>query len=259
MFDAGVNLLDKRFDPFAVIENAIEAGISGLLVISSDLDESQAAQDFCNQYTSKACQLRFTAGVHPHAAKTWDSQSSHQLKLIAADKLCVAIGECGLDFNRNFSSPEEQEYAFTEQLKLAKCLSMGLYLHERDAFKQQLQLLNKYAGDVRFKIAHCFTGNEVQLSAYLAMGCYIGITGWLDDEKRAFDLRSAVKNLPLHRLLLETDAPYLFPKSIRPRAKNNEPKFLGAIASVFAALTNNDIVDVKQASMFNAAKLFLSD
>lgn len=258
MFDAGVNLLDRRFDPVEVIHNAAEAGLTGMLIISSDIEESDKARQFCHQYNGKPIQLRYTAGVHPHAASTWTNKSFDQLRLLAADKLCAAIGECGLDFNRNFSTPEEQKYAFLQQLKIAEVCNMGLYLHERDAFATQVDMLQKYAENAKFKVAHCFTGGIDNIKTYLALDCFIGITGWLCDPKRAVELREAVSQLPLNRLLLETDAPYLFPKNIRPRAKNNEPKLLNAIAIMLSELINVDIVEIQRCSAANAQQLFLS-
>ena len=236
MFDAGVNLLDKRFDAEKVINNSIDAGLTGLLIIASDLKESEQAAEFCQRHSIQGFNLLHTAGVHPHQAKSWNSTTYRELENLLTSPNCVAIGECGLDFNRNFSTPEQQRFAFEQQLILAQTNKKGVYLHERDAFDTQMQYLQKYIDQLPFAIAHCFTGNKKQLCEYQNLGCYIGITGWVCDRKRGEALREAILAVDLSKLLLETDSPYLFPKTVRPRSSNNEPKYIHAIAEEIAAI-----------------------
>lgn len=267
--DTGVNLLDSRFTPEDVLTKAYEADVTHVLVISSTLEESQDSISLCKRYnppkkTDKnspitSTQLACTAGIHPHYADNANSQSWIKLKSNVADKQVSAIGECGLDFNRNFSSRSNQLYAFEQQLNIAAENNMGVYLHERDAFGEQMKLLEQYSKSLKFMVTHCFTGNKEQLDGYLSLGCYIGITGWLCDSKRGKALQEAVQYLPLSRLLLETDAPYLFPKTLKPRQSKNEPCYLPHIASYLSELTGHNIERIKQHAYENALALFFSE
>ncbi len=265
--DAGVNLLDPRLADNLVFERASSANVTHMLMISSTIDETKASLSFIQRhqqyFTSREGDsdhapmfISCTAGVHPHYANETNSNTWSQLKSLLVDSNIVAIGECGLDFNRNFSSPKNQMYAFEKQLAIACEYNKGIYLHERDAFEEQVKLLAKYASDLPFMVAHCFTGNAEQLNAYISLGCYIGITGWLCDEKRGADLRAAVKHLPLNRLLLETDSPYLFPKTLRPRRSVNEPCNVPYIGQALANILELDSELVQQYSFKNTQQLF---
>ncbi|MFC4700900.1 TatD family hydrolase [Glaciecola siphonariae] len=266
-FDVGVNLLDPRFDLAQVLQEAADAEVHDILVISSDIDESEKALALLTQHRppnnstaanpfSKLPQLHATAGVHPHYADSADAYSWAKLRAILADNQISAVGECGLDFNRNFSSQSNQIAAFDTQLQLAREFQLGVYLHERDAFEQQCKMLRKVYQDLPFLVAHCFTGNEQQMLQYLDFGCYVGVTGWICDNARGADLQQAVRSLPLNRLLLETDAPYLFPKTLRPRAKQNAPKYISAIAEKVAEIKQIDVEEVAAAAYSNAKALF---
>ncbi len=253
-FDAGVNLLDARFDAEAVIARAIEAGVERLCMITTSPREWQAAEKLYQRYPERVC---YTVGVHPHHAKDVTPTDLEALEHHAQAPGVVAIGECGLDYNRNFSPPAVQREVFAAQLQLAATLKMPVYLHERDAFSDQVALLQQtppVAG-----IAHCFTGTTEQMQTYVALGLYIGITGWVCDPKRGEALRAAVQQLPLDRLILETDAPYLFPKNQRPRKRNNEPAFIGAIASQLAELLNVSETRLSDICMDNTTQLFKVD
>lgn len=254
-FDIGVNLLDKRFEPIEVLQRAADKAVNKVCVISSDLKESSKAQSFVEN-TVSPCSVYYTAGVHPHQADHASKQDLLQLKQFCADESMVAIGECGLDFNRNFSTPENQLAVFEAQLKIAAENHQTVYLHERDAFEPQIALLKRYLPDIPSAIVHCFTGTRAQLDAYLELGCYIGITGWVCDDKRGADLQDAVKAIPLQRLLLETDAPYLFPKNVRPRMKNNEPCCLPHVGEKVAELTQQALETIARQSYQNALSAF---
>ena len=256
MFDCGVNLFSDRFDPLETVVQSSQAGLSGLLIICSTLEESIEARAFCHQHASAGFTLKFTAGIHPHNASSWTSAHYDALRELTQDRYCAAIGECGLDFNRNYSSPEQQEFAFIQQLKLAEETGLGLYLHERDAWQKQLALLDRYAKNTGFKIVHCFTGGRRELDSYLARDCHIGITGWVCDAKRGRDLRAAVAHIPLDKLLVETDAPFLFPKTIKPRSSNNHPRYLPYIIEEIAELIDVDADTLKTTTEKNALGLF---
>ncbi|MFQ3248607.1 MAG: TatD DNase family protein [Glaciecola sp.] len=257
-FDVGVNLLDRRFTALDVINRGSQQSVKQMCVISSTLEESLAAQKLVSKHNKSAGyqQLVFTAGVHPHNADGFSDDFIPQLHQLSSDANMVAFGECGLDFNRNFSTKENQLKAFEAQLNCAADLKKPVYLHERDAFEDQIRLLKKYLPSIPNAIVHCFTGSKAQMEAYLELGCYIGITGWVCDDKRGSDLQEAVKSLPLERLLLETDAPYLFPKNMKPRAKNNEPCFLPHVAEKVASLKGLEIKKLANASVENAQRVF---
>lgn len=250
-FDAGANLLDKRFDIPQVLDNAQQAGVTRICLITTAPDEWEAARELYQQYPDQLC---YTLGVHPHNARLASDDDLTRLAQLAGEPGVVAIGECGLDFNRNFSEPAVQIQVFNAQLAIAKRLHMPVYLHERDAFQQQLTCLNQCppVGG----IAHCFTGTQQQMQAYLEFGLYIGITGWVCDPKRGEALQQAVSQLPTERLILETDAPYLFPKNQRPRKRNNEPANIPAIAEKVAELTGRNLAQLSEQSYANTLTLF---
>lgn len=253
-FDAGVNLFSAQFDPDRpdIVSQAQAAGVSELLLISSDLTETLLNLQFCTQHPG----CFFTAGVHPHQADNVSTDWLQQLELLLQQPEVVAVGECGLDYNRMFSAKQQQLSVFSAQLSLAKQHAKAVYLHERDAFADQIDLLQ--AHQINHGIAHCFTGDVTQLRAYLDLGLYIGITGWLCDERRGTDLQQALKFVPLDRLVLETDAPYLLPRNLtdKPKNRRNAPAFLPAIGAKVAALLQLDIALVASASRANSLKLF---
>ena len=254
LFDAGVNLFSAQFDVdrAEVIHRATQQGINRLLLISSDIAESRQNLD----YSCDGSALYCTAGVHPHqAAKVapdWLTELEHTLQ----HPKVVAIGECGLDFNRDFSPREQQILVFEHQLMLAKTSGKAVYLHERDAFDTQLALLKQH--QIHSGLAHCFTGNPMQLKAYLDLGLYIGITGWLCDERRHQQLVEAIQYLPLDRFVIETDAPYLLPRTlaIKPKSRRNEPAYLPEIARYLAEIKGVSIDMIHQSSWQNSCSLF---
>lgn len=232
------------------MDEAQAAGVERLLLISSELAESQRNLGFRQQYAN--CYT--TAGVHPHQAAQVSSDWLASLQQLALQPGVVAIGECGLDFNRDFSPRQQQQQVFAEQLQLAKQLDKAVYLHERDAFATQLAMLNEQ--QISYGIAHCFTGDRSQLQAYLDLGLYIGITGWLCDERRGQALQQAIHYIPADRLILETDAPYLLPRTVRPRPKRNTPALLPAIAAEVARLTGRELADIAAQTYANSCRLF---
>ena len=256
MIDIGVNLTNTRFDKDRdqVITNAQAGGISHMLITGTSIQESINAAQLAKEYPNY---LSSTAGVHPHDA---DHVSPDYLDIIGqlATEPCVkAIGECGLDFNRNFSAPEQQVKVFKAQIDLALKLKLPLFLHQRDAFDTWFGLLSPAIGAVDL-VAHCFTGNKDELIRCVDAGMYIGITGWVCDERRGAELQDAVKYLPLDRLMIETDAPYLTPRTIRPKPKSsrNEPKYLPYVVDTIAQLKQVTAEEVISHSSANAQKVF---
>lgn len=252
-FDGGVNLLDKRFDAQTVIHRAQEAGVTRLCLITTHPDEWEPAATLFERYPDTLC---YTVGCHPHNAKVMTEANFAELEYHLSFPGAVAVGECGLDFNRDFSPRDIQEAVFRQQLALAVKHQKPVYLHERDAFSLQIACIDSVAHKWVGGISHCFTGDGEEMKAYLARGLYIGVTGWLCDPKRGDALREAVKALPLDRLIVETDAPYLFPKNHKPKSKNNEPAFLPSIGTYLAELLQLSPQQIAQNSYANACRLF---
>ncbi|WP_394201618.1 TatD family hydrolase [Shewanella waksmanii] len=235
--DIAVNLigstLEKDLD--GVINRALLHHVSPLIVIGSNIDESQQAQQVCLCYPN---QLYTTAGIHPHHAKEWDEQSSEAIRTLALTQQVKAIGECGLDYNRDYSPRPQQRHAFAKQLELACELNMPVLMHERDAHQDFIAILSEYRPHLPKALLHCFTGHREALLKYIEQDLYIGVTGWVCDERRGTELAQIVPDIPNDRILIETDSPYLLPRSMRPKPKSNknEPQYLPYIVDYVAKL-----------------------
>jgi len=257
LIDIGVNLTNSRFDKDrdSVIARAKCAEITAMLVTGTNIAESHKASTLCQKYPNY---LFCTAGVHPHDADNVTSDYLEQLRALASNNEVKAIGECGLDFNRNFSKPAQQEKVFTEQLVLASELGLPVFLHQRDAFDKWMNILSPFLNDLPFAISHCFTGSESELKQCLENDVYIGITGWICDVKRGQGLRDIVRHIPLDKLLIETDAPYLTPKNIKPRPKSsrNEPSYLPYIVNVLSECMSVSESAIIEHSTNNAKLVF---
>jgi TatD DNase family protein len=167
-----------------------------------------------------------------------------------------SVGETGLDFFRNISSYEEQLFAFEEQIRIAIETNLPLFLHQRDAHDDFLKIISKYKNDISKAVVHCFTGTQKELDDYLEMEFSIGLTGWICDERRNIDLRKSLKNIPLDKLMIETDCPYLIPRNLNNKPKNNrnEPAYLPHIANEIALLINLDkdkLIDITYKNSIN--------
>lgn len=231
--DIGANLTHSRFqdDLDAVLQRADAAGIAQIVITGTDIEQSQAALLLCIDEPSRN-RLFCTAGVHPHDARHWNSDSETALRQLANQTKVVAIGECGLDFNRDFSPRAQQMRALEDQLALAASLHRPVFLHERDASNEMRDILKSYRDHLPGAVIHCFTGDRSALHGYLDLDLHIGITGWICDERRGTHLRQLVRDIPGDRLMLETDAPFLIPRTLRPKPKSNrnEPAFLTVVA-----------------------------
>ena len=260
MIDIGVNLTNARFDKdrAKVIERAKLANIKSLLVTGTNVVESQKALSLCHDFPQF---LACTAGVHPHDADNVSDDYLSQLRTLAKDEHVKAIGECGLDFNRNFSTPQNQQRVFIQQVALASELQLPLFLHQRDAFQPWLDILTPFIDDVPAMITHCFTGDLSQLKQCLDLDMYVGITGWICDERRGQVLRDIAKYIPMERLLIETDAPYLTPRNIRPKPKSsrNEPSYLSYVVETLADVTPYSVSEIMQKTFENSQRVFAWD
>lgn len=257
MIDIGVNLTNARFDKDRadIIARAKANNVTAMLVTGTNVAESQQALSLCQQYPHY---LFCTAGVHPHDADHVTDNYLEQLRELSKQEPVKAIGECGLDFNRNFSTPENQQRVFSQQLALAAEQQLPVFLHQRDAFDHWLTAIKPFIDKIPAFVAHCFTGNENEIKQCLQHDMYIGITGWLCDERRGSDLRAAVKHIPLERLMIETDAPYLTPRTIRPKPKSsrNEPSYLPYIVKVLAEITGYSMQTIMAHTVDNSRHVF---
>ena len=257
MIDIGVNLTNSRFDKDReqLIERSKRAGVRGMLVTGTNVLESQRASCLCQQYPNY---LYSTVGVHPHDADNASASYLNDIKILAEKDWVKAIGECGLDFNRNFSTAKNQTRVFSEQVQLAAELKLPLFLHQRDAFEQWLEILLPMTNKVPAMVSHCFTGNLNELRQCLDADMYIGITGWVCDERRGLELRDIIKYIPLNRLMIETDAPYLTPRNIRPKPKSsrNEPSYLPYVVKVIADASQHSELDIITQTVKNSQDVF---
>lgn len=261
LIDIGVNLTNKRFDKDRdeLILRAKNQGVEKLLITGTNVYESQQALALCQHYQQKFPNTLFsTAGVHPHDADGVGDDYLEQLIQLTKQPHVKAIGECGLDFNRNFSAPEQQLKVFKVQISLAADLDMPLFLHQRDAFSPWFAELKPFISRIPAMVAHCFTGNKAELEQCISANMYIGITGWLCDERRGKELQEIIQLIPFNRLLIETDAPYLTPRTIRPRPKSsrNEPSYLPYIVQKIADITAIDANEIAYQTSINADKVF---
>ena len=234
MFDIGVNLTSSQFshDRDDVIARAKAAGVSGMLLTGTNRHESEEAQRLAQRFAG----CWSTAGVHPHDSSSWNAEVEASIRKLAQQPEVVAIGECGLDFNRNFSTPAEQEAAFSAQLALAAELSMPVFMHCRDAHARFLDWLDPWLDKLPGGVLHCFTGTREEMQACIDRGLYIGITGWVCDERRGLELRELLPFIPADRLMIETGAPYLMPRDLspKPKSRRNEPAFMAHILTQIA-------------------------
>lgn len=253
LVDIGANLTHASFgeDLDAVLDRARRAGVGTIIVTGTSVEESRRAAEL-----AAAHGLYATAGVHPHHARDCDAGTIPALRAIAALPQVVALGECGLDYNRNYSPHPDQEKWFVAQLELAAELGKPLFLHSRDAHPRFAEILRHHR--IGKAVAHCFTGEAAELRAYLELGLYIGITGWICDERRGRHLVELVKAIPQDRLLLETDAPYLTPRDLhpQPKARRNEPAFLPHVARAVARARGVPAEALAEAAARNARTFF---
>ena len=234
LIDVGINLAHDSYDRdrAAVIERARVAGIEQMIVTGSSLESSARAVDLAHAHPGI---LFATVGVHPHHAGELTAETTSELEALARDPAVVAVGECGLDYFRDFSPRAAQQQAFHRQLEIARRLGKPVFLHQRDSHADFSAILREHARTWR-GVAHCFTGDGEELACYLDLGLAIGITGWICDERRGTHLLALMPRIPPERLLLETDGPYLLPRTLRPKpaSRRNEPAYLPEIASAVA-------------------------
>jgi TatD DNase family protein len=257
LIDIGANLTHGSFaaDLAPVIRRATEAGVTRQVVTGADLDSSRAAAALAAAHPTV---LWSTAGIHPHHAADFDPARREDLRELLSGTRVVAVGECGLDYCRDFSPRAAQRSAFIAQLELAALVGKPVFLHQRDAHADFAAILAEHRPALVGGVAHCFTGGARELEEYLELDLSIGITGWICDERRGLELREVAPRIPSRRLMLETDAPYLLPRDLvpRPAARRNEPAFLPHIARTVAQLRGESFASLAEATTQNAVRFF---
>lgn len=256
LIDIGANLTHQSFaHDFAQVRDAAHnAGVSHIILTGTDLESSQAALALARADAGFSC----TAGFHPHVASSCGPAEIDQIAELTNHPQLVAIGETGLDFNRNFSPHDTQRDVFERHLQLAVSRQMPLFLHQRDAHGAFIELLSQYRSQLCGGVVHCFTDTAEALQDYLDLDMYIGITGWICDERRGKELQGLVARIPADRLLLETDAPYLLPRTLTPKpaSRRNEPKYLREILRMTAACRGCSAGQLASETTANALRLF---
>ncbi len=257
LIDIGANLAHDSFDDDrdAMMQRAAAAGVATMIVTGSSDDSNVRACELAQVHPGV---LFSTAGVHPHHASSYSDESDALIRQLAKNDAVVAVGECGLDYFRNFSPRDAQLEAFRRQLEIAKKTGLPVFLHQRDAHDDFVEVLEPALPDLSRAVAHCFTGEGESLREYLAMGLYIGITGWICDERRGKHLHDIVDVVPDDRLLIETDAPYLLPRTIQPKPKTrrNEPMYLTEVLKVVAEARGQTEEHVARVTTENARRFF---
>ena len=251
-YDIGLNLFCKQFpDPEKIIEDAEKSNVVCILT-GTDRRENEKIDTFTRTHHAYG-----TVGIHPHNADSAKQEDFLRMEELAAgNEKIVAIGECGLDYDRMFSTKENQIRCLEKHIVLAKKLNKPLFLHERSAQEDFVARFKKHGEICGRSVVHCFTGNRAAVEVYLSMGFSIGITGWICDERRAGALREAVRAIPLDRILLETDAPYLVPRNVAGLGRTNVPGNIVHVARELAKYMKVEEEELRLAARKNTERIF---
>jgi TatD DNase family protein len=257
LIDIGANLTHDSFDHDrdAVLARAQAAGVTQMVVTGASREHSPKALALAQAHPGV---LFATAGVHPHHATEYTDECDAEMRALLAHPEVVAVGECGLDYFRDFSPRPSQRKAFERQLQTAVDTGKPLFLHQRDAHADFMAMMKNFDGKLGPAVVHCFTGTREELFDYLDQDWHIGITGWLCDERRGQHLRELVKHIPANRLMIETDAPYLLPRTIKPAPahRRNEPMYLAHIVEELARNRGEDVAASSTATTATASAFF---
>jgi len=257
IIDIGANLTHESFgnDFEAVINRAGQANVKHMIITGSDVEDSEKAVMLAAENTTL---FSATAGIHPHYAEQYSENAHAALEKLLQLDVVKAVGETGLDFFRDISPREKQIRSFHAHLTLAAATGKPLFLHQRESHDTFLAILKEHRHSVGRIVVHCFTDTQAALHDYIALDCYIGITGWICDERRGAHLLDCVSSIPLNRLMIETDAPYLMPRSLRPKPKTrrNEPCTLPLVLDAIAAVRPESADELADASTANAVRFF---
>ena len=238
-----------------VIKNAEREDVEKFVLLCASLTDLDPIKLIQNKAPEK---YFISAGIHPHhATEIVEINYDNLLKKLKSINP-HAIGETGLDYFRNISPPDIQKKSFRMHIEIAKELSLPLYLHQRDAHSDFIHIIKERRNNFPKFVVHCFTGTQKELDDYLELDAYIGLTGWICDAKRNIDLRKSIKNIPIEKMMIETDSPYLIPKNLinKPKKNINEPKYLPHIANEICELTGYELEELKLATSNNAIDFF---
>ncbi|KAA2217643.1 TatD family hydrolase [Chryseobacterium sediminis] len=254
--DIGINLTNKQFynEHEEIINRALDQGVEHMILTGTSVRGSKESAEIAEEYPEI---LYSTAGIHPHDAKSFTGESIGELRKLLKQDHVISVGECGLDFDRDFSPRPIQERCYKAQLELAIEVDKPLFLHERSAFKRFNDLTDEYLSQLPKAVVHCFTGTLNEAKTYLDKGFYLGFTGAISDEKRFKHLEDVIKYIPLDRMMIETDAPFMLPKNM-PRMQNrrNEPSFLPFVAQTIAHLKKISISEVAEETTETSRSFF---
>lgn len=257
LIDIGVNLTNHRLlhQLNDLIAKAKNAGVIHQIITGTSIESSEQALQLTQSIPGY---FSSTAGCHPHDAKDFLPEDIKILHQLASEPSVVAIGECGLDFNRNYSPQDIQKTVFESQIEIAGAVSLPLFMHQRDAHREFIDILSRNKNHFSSGVIHCFTEGKAMLRDYLDLGLYIGITGWLCDERRAIELQEAVKYIPLDRIMVETDSPYLLPRTIspKPKSRTNVPENLPWVVKQLAELLDMEAEMIAEITTQNAKSFF---
>ncbi len=260
LVDIGANLTNKAFrgDRDEVLRRAEAAGIGAIVITGVSAEASRAAWALASTPRDFGPHLYATAGIHPHHAGTAGPSALAELRALCTHPHVRAVGECGLDFDRDFSPRADQLRIFEAQLELAAELRLPVFLHERAAHEVFLEVLARHRPRLVRAVVHCFTGEERALLRYLELDLHIGITGWICDERRGTHLRALVRRVPEDRLMIETDAPYILPRDLRPRptSHRNEPAHLAHVLRAVAACRGESAAELAASTSKTAIAFF---
>lgn len=257
LIDIGLNLANQRFasDWQQVVARAHAAGVERFILTGTSLKISREACLLTEQMRPGTGY--FTAGVHPHYADNLTVDGIADLRDLLSHANAVAVGETGLDYNRDLSPRDVQRTALEAQVDLACTLNKPLFLHERDAAVDLLAILDNFSDRLPRCVVHCFTGNEAVARQYIERGFYLGITGWVGQKNRNQDLLQALQSIPPERLMLETDAPYLKPPGYVPEiAGRNEPSALPRVAELLALARGVPVEQVRREAYAASVRFF---
>lgn len=264
MIDIGVNLTNKRFNGKTdqILKDAAAAGVTGIIITGTSLDSSRRAIQLIRETKETyGIVLKCTVGIHPHEASQFNQIKNLEKQLeqlIQTNRdIVVAVGESGLDYNRNFSPPDVQRDGFRKQMALAQKLSLPVFLHNREAHDDFITILREFPNVP--KCVHCHTDPSLaHLQELVSIGAMIGQTGWITDERRGKDLRNIIPHIPPNRLMIETDSPFLLPQNIPDyrRKRYNEPAYLPFIVEDLARIYGRTEAEVKAKTVSNTKSFF---
>ena len=247
-YDIGLNLFCPQFKhPDTILHRAEEQGVACILT-GSDPRENRRIHAYLTEHPEITAYG--TAGLHPHNADDFtDSILEEVRRIYMENPRVVAVGECGLDYNRMFSEKQNQRRTLERFIELAEELSAPMFLHERDAAEDFAELFAGHPAVAERSVVHCYTGDRKTVEKYLEMGFSIGVTGWICDDRRADQLREAVTAIPADRILLETDAPYLTPRNVKGLGHTNVPENI-----IYVARTLADYMKLPEGELIRCAR-----